>query len=569
MKTFSVRTRLNLIFGIIIVFMLLFGLFIIARNIQQRIFVRNLYLAEEANYRISEATRHISLYLELRQQENFERFGTLLEETKEILEKSIECSREVGDDEGLRFTEKILAALIDSHTLKEGIAQHSKHEEETEGEVLKKFADVLEAVKKVSQIPSSLLIGIATATNYYQDYQGNNDIQSLEKAYKLYAELGDIPTTPEIQSALKVLSEGEQQLCTLATESLMLKKDVAKRSTEISAALDKLTEHFVGTYRDKYSQVMFWTIFVLSLVIIFSVIISQYIAHSITSALRQGVEQMELNAAGNFNAKLSQSVLNRTDEFGTLARSIEAMTQRVRAAVSEVKMGSMSVAEASTRLSEISQRISQGTSTQAASAEQVSSAMEQMAANIDQNADNATQTRSLAQAMESNLLRVNEMSQLSLNSVLSITEKIGIITEIANQTNILALNAAVEAARAGEHGRGFSVVAAEIRKLAERSRDAADEISKFSQNSLSDTRSAAEGLNAVLPDVKRTASLVSEIASASQEQRTGVDQINAAIQQLSSVVQENASSSEQMASNAQELNGQADSLNSATSFFIV
>ena len=110
-------------------------------------------------------------------------------------------------------------------------------------------------------------------------------------------------------------------------------------------------------------------------------------------------------------------------------------------------------------------------------------------------------------------------------------------------------------------------MAAEIRKLAERSRDAASEISQFSQHSLADTRSAAEGLNAVLPDVKLTASLVSEIASASQEQRTGVDQINAALQQLSSVVQENASSSELMASNAQELNSQADSLNSATAFF--
>ena len=151
----------------------------------------------------------------------------------------------------------------------------------------------------------------------------------------------------------------------------------------------------------------------------------------------------------------------------------------------------------------------------------------------------------------------------------NIAEKIGIVNDIAFQTNILALNAAVEAARAGEQGKGFAVVAAEVRKLAERSKVAADEIVSLSAKSVKITEDAAALMGTLMPEIERTAKLVQEIAAASLEQSGGADQVNSAIQQLNQVTQQNAAASEEMATSAEELNSQADQLRELVNFFKV
>ncbi|CAK0751504.1 methyl-accepting chemotaxis protein [Gammaproteobacteria bacterium] len=219
------------------------------------------------------------------------------------------------------------------------------------------------------------------------------------------------------------------------------------------------------------------------------------------------------------------------------------------------------------QISSTAQALSQGASEQAASVEQTTSSMEEMAASINQNSENAKVTDGMADKAAQEAAEGGQAVKEMVSAMKQIASKIGIIDDIAYQTNLLALNAAIEAARAGEHGKGFTVVAAEVRKLAERSQVAAQEISGLASSSVQLAERAGNLLDAMVPSIRKTSNLVREIASASAEQSLGVGQINAAMGQLNQATQQNASASEELAATAEELGGQADQLQQLMAFF--
>lgn len=260
---------------------------------------------------------------------------------------------------------------------------------------------------------------------------------------------------------------------------------------------------------------------------------------------------------------------NRTDEIGQTLLALNSMSQKVARVIGHVKGGSVRVSDGSNELASASRAISSGSTEQAASIEEVSASMEEMTANIQQNAGNAQETASLATHAAAQAQSGGEAVAATVLAMRQITEKTGVIEEIARQTNLLALNAAIEAARAGEHGKGFAVVAAEVRKLAEKSGQSAADISELSNKSLSVAEDAGNMLKELVPEITKTADLVQEISAASKEQAEGASQVNTALYQLDQVVQQNASASEEVAATSQALSREAELLKEAVAFFKV
>ena len=287
---------------------------------------------------------------------------------------------------------------------------------------------------------------------------------------------------------------------------------------------------------------------------------------AVVTPLRMAGTHIDRLSKGDIPPKITDSY---SGDYNTLKDSLNTLIENLTHFVLEVQEAAERVATSSSELSTSAQSLAQGATEQASSVEEISSSMEEMSSAVKQNADNAQQTASISNKSSQDGENGGRAVADTVKAMKSIAEKIGIIEEIARQTNMLALNAAIEAARAGEHGKGFAVVAAEVRKLAERSQTAAKEISSVSISSVEIAERAGKLLGDIVPGIQKTSSLVQEINSSCNEQAQGVEQVTTAIQQLDQVIQQSSASTEEMSTASEMLSDQAEQLLTAASFFHV
>ena len=303
---------------------------------------------------------------------------------------------------------------------------------------------------------------------------------------------------------------------------------------------------------------------IIILLIIVSTIVAWFMGKRISTPIVKLTRTAGEIARGNLKVEITT---HSNDEVGLLADSMRKMSEKLKEIILNISRASQDINGASNQISDSSQSLSQIAQQQASASEEVSASLEEMSSNIFQNAENSGKAQDIAQEATQSMQKMEASGKESIQAIQDIAEKITIINDIAFQTNILALNAAVESSRAGEAGKGFAVVAAEVRKLAERSKNAADEIVQLSKSTYNISEESASIIQALVPEITNTHTLVQEINSASQEQNIGVQQINNALQELNESSQQNAASSEELASSAQQLTAQSKALDELVEFF--
>jgi methyl-accepting chemotaxis protein-1 (serine sensor receptor) len=353
-----------------------------------------------------------------------------------------------------------------------------------------------------------------------------------------------------------------------------LEVNMEESSALIEAAADRSIEHSESAATVARSVMMAGVL----IAVVTMLLLAAWFIRTITHPLNEAVSLAESVAAGNLDNRIE---VHSNDEIGHLMQALKTMNASLAEIVSRVRSGTDTITVASREVAAGSADLSSRTEEQASSLEETASSMEELTGTVRQNAENARQANQLVVSTADVALKggrvvgevVDTMASIK-DSSRKIADIIGVIDGIAFQTNILALNAAVEAARAGEQGRGFAVVASEVRSLAQRSATAAKEIKALIEDSVDKVEAggklvdeAGHTMDEIVASVKRVTDIMGEIAAASAEQSSGIEQVNQAISQMDDVTQQNAALVEEAVAAAESLQEQAGRLADAVSVF--
>jgi methyl-accepting chemotaxis protein len=313
------------------------------------------------------------------------------------------------------------------------------------------------------------------------------------------------------------------------------------------------------------------------ILVIFSIRLADSLSKPIQDASRLSLQLSDCD----LTCKMDEKYLDRNDEIGVLAKSINKATANLSKTVSAVQSSMKFLHESIDQINRGNQELAQRTSEQASAIEEIASTMEETTSHISQNTESSVNASETSKASLLFAEKGGEMvhsAVISINDIRDSSKRIGDITSVINsiafQTNLLALNAAVEAARAGDQGRGFAVVAAEVRNLAQRSASAAKEITFLINESITkietgtvQANSSGEAIKEIVESVRNVANLMKEITASTYEQKSGIDQVNMAINELNMMTQQNAALVEETASASESISEKARDLAEMTEIF--